>query len=244
MKRVAHIEPRPGGAMPRHIGIIMDGNGRWANSRGLPRAEGHRRGVERAREVIQTARDLGIEALTLYGFSSENWQRPYSEVSFLMKLLDIFLRREMHEFKRQNTVFRTIGDLSRLPDDVREVVREAEKLTAECDGMVLTVALSYGGRDEILRAAKKIAAAGLGPDEINEETFSRLLDTAGLPEPDFIIRTSGEKRISNFLLWQSAYSELYFTETLWPDFGREQLLLALSDYQSRDRRFGAVKTTL
>ncbi len=226
---------------PRHIGIIMDGNGRWAKLRGLPRADGHRRGVERAREIIQAARELGIEALTLYGFSSENWQRPQSEVAFLMKLLDLFLRREMYELKKQNTAFRTIGDLGRLPAGVRGLVREAERITADCNGMVLTVALSYGGRDEILRAVKKILAAGIGPGEINEETFSGLLDTAGLPEPDLIIRTSGEKRISNFLLWQSAYSEFYFTETLWPDFSAEQLLRALSDYQARDRRFGAVK---
>ena len=242
MRGNERMNPVEGGnGAPRHIGIIMDGNGRWAGLRGLPRAEGHRRGVERAREIIQAARESGMEYLTLYGFSSENWQRPYAEVSFLMKLLDFFLRREMHEFKRQNTVFRTIGDLSRLPEGVRGLIKEAEKLTAGCDGMVLTVALSYGGRDEILRAVKKIFASGLGPDEINEDAFSRLLDTAGLPEPDLIIRTSGEKRISNFLLWQSAYSEFYFTETLWPDFGREQLLQALNDYQARDRRFGAVK---
>lgn len=229
------------GNLPRHVGIIMDGNGRWAELRGLPRVEGHRRGAERAKEIIQAARDFGIGALTLYTFSLENWQRPPAEITLLMKLLELYLRREMYEFRKQGIAFRAIGDMDRLPANVRKLVAQTQEITAGCSDMVLTAAISYGGRDEILRAVKKALASGMSPDDMNEAVFSGLLDTAGLPEPDLIIRTSGEKRISNFFLWQSAYSEFYFTDTPWPEFGREQLLLALKDYQARDRRFGAVK---
>ena len=225
--------------MPHHIGIIMDGNGRWAKSRGLPRAEGHRRGVERAKEIIRAARELGIEALTLYVFSSENWQRPPAEVNLLMKLLEFFLRDEMYEFKKLDISFRAIGDFGKLPEIVRRLVAQAEELTAGCKGMVLTTAISYGGKDEILRAVKKAIASGSEPDMINEEAFSGFLDTAGLSEPDLIIRTSGEKRTSNFLVWQSAYSQFYFTDTLWPDFGRRELLQAIENYRARERSFVA-----
>ena len=218
------------GNPPRHIGIIMDGNGRWAKSRGLPRAEGHRCGVACAKEIIRAARELGIEALTLYVFSSENWQRPPAEVNLLMKLLEFFLRDEMYEFKKLDISFRAIGDFSKLPEIVRRLVAQAEELTAGCKGMVLTTAISYGGKDEILRAVKKAIASGSEPDMINEEAFSGFMDTAGLPEPDLIIRTSGEKRTSNFLVWQSAYSQFYFTDTLWPDFGRRELLQAIGAY--------------
>ena len=227
------------GNPPHHIGIIMDGNGRWAKSKGLPRAEGHRRGVERAKEIIRAAREFGIESLTLYVFSSENWQRPPAEVNLLMKLLEFFLRDEMYEFKKLDISFRAIGDFSRLPETVRRLVEQAEELTAGCKGMVLTTAISYGGKDEILRAVKKAIASGSGPEMITEEAFSGFLDTAGLPEPDLIIRTSGEKRTSNFLVWQSAHSQFYFTDTLWPDFGREQLLQALGNYRVRAKSFGA-----
>lgn len=229
------------GKLPSHVGIIMDGNGRWAESRGLPRIEGHRRGAERAREIINAARDTGIKALTLYTFSMENWQRPKAEVAMLMKLLDLYLSREMHEFLRRNIRFRAIGDVSRLPGPVAALVKEAEALTIGCTSMTFFAALSYGGRDEIIRAVKKIAASGTKPEEINEDTFARLLDTAGVTEPDLIIRTSGEQRMSNFLLWQSAYSELYFTDVFWPDFGKAEFEEALREYRFRDRRFGAVR---
>ncbi len=235
------MTPSLPGKLPRHIGIIMDGNGRWAELRGLPRVEGHRRGAERAKEIIQAARDSGIKALTLYTFSLENWQRPPAEIALLMKLLEIYLRKEMYEFKKQDIAFRAIGDLGRLPGNVRRLIAQTEELTAGCGEMVLTAAISYSGRDEIVRAVRKALASGLRPEEMDEGVFSGLLDTSGLPEPDLIIRTSGEKRISNFLLWQSAYSEFYFTDMAWPEFGREQLLQALRDYQARDRRFGAVK---
>ncbi|MDA8088666.1 MAG: polyprenyl diphosphate synthase [Nitrospiraceae bacterium] len=227
--------------MPAHIGIIMDGNGRWAAMKGLPRVEGHRRGVERAKEIIKASKEFGIKALTLYAFSLENWQRPGAEVAMIMKLLEIYLNREMYEFKKEGIRFRAMGDLNRLSGGVRKLVAQAEALTSACQNMVLTAAISYGGRDEIIRAVKKAIQSGAGPEEINENSFSSLLDTKDLPDPDLIIRTSGEKRISNFLLWQSAYSEFYFTDTLWPEFGREELLRALRDYQARDRRFGAVK---
>ena len=227
------------GNPPRHIGIIMDGNGRWAKSRGLPRAEGHRCGVACAKEIIRAARELGIEALTLYVFSSENWQRPPAEVNLLMKLLEFFLRDEMYEFKKLDISFRAIGDFGKLPEIVRRLVAQAEELTAGCKGMVLTTAISYGGKDEILRAVKKAIASGSEPDMINEEAFSGFLDTAGLSEPDLIIRTSGEKRTSNFLVWQSAYSQFYFTDTLWPDFGRRELLQAIENYRARERSFVA-----
>lgn len=229
------------GKLPAHVGIIMDGNGRWAESRGLPRIEGHRRGAERARDIINTARETGIKALTLYTFSLENWQRPKSEVSMLMKLLDLYLSREMHEFLRRGIRFRAIGDVSRLPSQVASLIREAEALTVGCSSMTLFAALSYGGRDEIIRTVKKIMKKGLNPDEVDEAMFTSMLDTSGVPEPDLIIRTSGEQRMSNFLLWQSAYSELYFTDIFWPDFGKAEFEEALREYQFRDRRFGAVR---
>ena len=227
--------------LPRHVGIIMDGNGRWAKLKGLPRVEGHRRGAKRAKEIIQAARDLGIGTLTLYSFSLENWQRPSSEIAFLMKLLELYLLKEMHNFKKQEINFRFIGDLNRLPANLHRLVERTEALTSDCKEMILAAAISYSGRDEILRAVKKAIAYGIDPKDIDEKLFSSLLDTSGLPEPDLIIRTSGEKRISNFLLWQSAYSEFYFTDTTWPDFGKEQFIEALTDYQARNRRFGTIK---
>jgi undecaprenyl diphosphate synthase len=229
-----------GGRVPRHVGIIMDGNGRWAAARGLPRVEGHRRGVERSKEVIEVAAELGIKVLTIYTFSTENWQRPSSEVTTLMRLLELYLKKEIDGLVRNGIVFRTIGDVRRLPGHIQNIIREAEERTSSNKGMILVTALSYSGRSEILRAVKKILHAGVKPEELTEEVFSSYLDTADIPAPDLIIRTSGEMRISNFLLWQAAYSEFYFTETLWPDFTKDELLLAIQDYQRRERRFGAI----
>jgi len=229
-----------GGRVPRHVGIIMDGNGRWAAARGLPRVEGHRRGVERSKEVIEVAAELGIKALTIYTFSTENWQRPSSEVTTLMKLLELYLRKEIDGLIRNGIVFRTIGDIGRLPGHIQDIIREAQERTSSNKGMILVTALSYSGRSEILRAVKRILYAGVKPEELTEEVFNSYLDTAGIPAPDLIIRTSGEMRISNFLLWQAAYSEFYFTETLWPDFTKDEFLLAIQDYQRRERRFGAI----
>lgn len=228
------------GRIPNHVGIIMDGNGRWAELRGLPRIEGHRRGVERSKEVIEISAELGLKALTLYVFSTENWRRPSSEVTTLMRLLELYLKRELDGLIKNNIVFKTIGEVWRLPDYVQGIIRDAEEKTALNTGMTLVTALSYSGRNEILRAVKKLLFSGVKPEELTEDVFSSYLDTAGLPAPDLIIRTSGEMRISNFLLWQAAYSEFYFTDSLWPDFSKEELLLAIQDYQRRDRRFGAV----
>ncbi len=228
------------GRLPRHVGIIMDGNGRWAESRGLSRIEGHKRGVERTREIREAAGELGIKVLTLYAFSIENWQRPASEVMTLMRLLEFHLKKELPELMAKDIVFKTIGDTSMLPEDIQAFIREAEEKTAANKGMTLVAALSYGGRDEILRAVKKVLHTGVRPEDLTEASFSDYLDTAGLPPPDLIIRTSGEMRISNFLLWQGAYSELYFTDTLWPDFTKDEFLLAIREYQQRERRFGAI----
>jgi len=232
------------GRIPNHVGIIMDGNGRWAELRGLPRIEGHRRGVERSKEVIECAAELGLKSLTLYAFSTENWQRPSAEVTTLMKLLELYLKKELSRLMRDGIVFKTIGEIWRLPEDIQNVVRESEEKTSSNKGMVLVTALSYSGRNEIVRAVRKVLRSGTMPDELTEEVFSSYLDTAGLASPDLIIRTSGEKRISNFLLWQAAYAELYFTETLWPDFSKDEFLLAIQDYQRRERRFGAIPARL
>lgn len=226
--------------IPEHVGIIMDGNGRWAELRGLPRWEGHKRGAERAKEIIKAASELKVGVLTLYTFSLENWQRPQDEVSILMKLLELYLGKELRELMKLGIRFRAIGDLLKLPEHIQGIVKEAEERTSGLDGMTVVTALSYGGRDEILRAIKKAIHAGMDPGELTEESFSGLLDTAGLPPPDLIIRTSGERRLSNFLLWQSAYSELYFTETLWPDFTPGDFRMAINDFQMRERRFGSV----
>lgn len=226
--------------IPRHVGIIMDGNGRWAELRGLPRIEGHRRGAERSREVVEVAMEIGIKNLTLYAFSIENWQRPPSEVTTLMRLLELYLKKELREFMKRGIVFKTIGETYMLPENIQLLIKEAEEKTALNKGMTLTAALSYGGRNEILRAVKKVLHSGIRPEELTEDLFNSFLDTANLPGPDLIIRTSGEMRISNFLLWQSAYSELYFTDTLWPDFTRDEFLFAIQDYQQRERRFGNI----
>jgi len=228
--------------LPRHVAIIMDGNGRWAKQRGYPRVRGHAAGAEAARAIIRQARRLGIPYLTLYAFSEENWQRPPMEVRTLMALLRRYLRQELREMQENGIVFNAIGNLARLPQEVQRELARTMAATRGGTGMVLTLALSYGGRSEIVAAVRALAAevqAGrLTPEEIDASRLAGALFTADLPDPDLLIRTSGEYRLSNFLLWQSAYAELYFTDTLWPDFREEEFLLALWDYQRRDRRFG------
>ncbi len=228
------------GNVPTHVGVIMDGNGRWAQLRGLPRVEGHRAGAERAKEIIEFSAEVGIKCLTLYTFSTENWQRPPSEVSVLMRLLEIYLRKELSVLVDRDIVFKVIGETWRLPENIQALVRETEEKTASNKGMTLVTALSYSGRSEILRALKRAVDSGSDLEGLTEDAFSLYLDTADLPSPDLIIRTSGERRLSNFLLWQSAYAELYFTDTLWPDFDRSEMLLAIQDFQGRERRFGAI----
>jgi undecaprenyl diphosphate synthase len=230
--------------LPRHIAIIMDGNGRWAMRRGLPRVAGHKRGAETVRRITEVCRGLGVPVLTLYAFSDENWGRPKQEIGFLMDMLGSFLKAEIATMKANGIKFRTIGRVERLPRAVQSWVARAVSETSANNGLVLNLALSYGGRGEILEAIKRMGAAGGAAGALTEEVFSSYLDTAGLPEPDLIIRTSGEKRISNFLLWQAAYAELYFTDTLWPDFEERNLLEALVDYQGRQRRFGLTQEQL
>jgi undecaprenyl diphosphate synthase len=225
-------------SLPKHIAVIMDGNGRWAQRNGLPRVAGHKRGVDTVRRVTEQCRQRGIEVLTLYAFSDENWGRPKEEVGFLMDLLGTFLKAEIATMKANGIRFRTIGRTERLPASIQAWIQRALSETERNSGMVLNVALSYGGRGEILEAIKRMHSADIAAADATEEVFSSFLDTAGLPDPDLIIRTSGEKRISNFLLWQAAYAELYFTDTLWPDFEEPDLLAALLDYQGRQRRFG------
>ena len=222
--------------LPRHVGIIMDGNGRWAEQRGLPRLEGHRRGSDSVREVTRAARRLGLPALTLYAFSSQNWQRPPDEVSGLMDLLRDYLNRERPEIMDNAIRLHAIGQLDRLPDRVRRPLDELRRDSAKNDKMVLTLALSYGGREEIVAMAQKLVADA--PHEIDTKAIEDRLWTAGLPPLELVVRTSGEFRVSNFLLWQLAYAEIHFTEALWPDFGELDLLLALDDFQRRERRFG------
>ncbi len=237
------ISPAPR-ALPRHIAIIMDGNGRWAEARGLPRTAGHRHGVEAVRRTVKAAIANGIGYLTLYGFSSENWRRPPSEVGELMALLRHYLASEIAELDEQGVRLRFIGDRPRLPADIVARIDNAERRTAGNTVFTLVIALSYGGRDEILGAARRMAARAargdLDPEAIGQEEFSRHLLTGDIPDPDLVIRTSGEQRLSNFLLWQSAYAELVFTDCLWPDFDAETLRAAVSEYCRRERRYGAV----
>lgn len=230
--------------LPRHVAIIMDGNGRWARARNLRRTKGHRQGVEAVKRTIEAARDMGIEYVTLFGFSTENWNRPESEVNDLMGLLRFYLRSETADLKKKNGRLRVIGDISRLPKDIADMIDQAVTLTADNTGINVTIALSYGGRQDITQAAARLARQAkdgqIDIDAITPEMFEANLLTAELPDPDLLIRTSGEHRISNFLLWQFAYSELIFVDTLWPDFGRADLEYAVSAYQSRERRFGLV----
>ena len=234
--------------LPKHIAIIMDGNGRWAKKKLLNRISGHMKGVDAVREVVTACRELGIKILTLYAFSIENWRRPKEEVKALMGLLNDYLLKERGEMIKNNIRLSAIGRLEDLPPAVQETLQETMKLTKHCDGMTLNLALSYGGRSEILHAVQRVLSdfekKAIKPEEIDQERFSQYLWTWGLPDPDLLIRTSGEFRISNFLLWQIAYTELYVTETLWPDFNRDELLKAIADYQSRERRFGLTSEQL
>lgn len=227
---------------PRHIAIIMDGNGRWAKARGLPRNLGHRQGIDTVRDVVRACRNLRIEYLTLYAFSSENWKRPETEVAGLMDLLRLFIRRELDDLARNGVCIRMIGDRSKLAPDIVQLIADAEAKTRDNRTLTLTIALSYGGQDEIVSAARRIAeqvAAGkLQPSEITAQVLENNLETAGIPDPDLVIRTSGEQRLSNFLLWQTAYSELIFIDKLWPDFSAQDLAEAVTEFQRRERRYG------
>jgi undecaprenyl diphosphate synthase len=232
------------GALPRHVAIIMDGNGRWAKARGLPRVAGHRRGAEAVRNAVEAAGALGVRYLTLFGFSSENWRRPESEIADLMGLLRHYLRSEIAELHAKGVRVRVIGDRARLPADVRALVDSAEETTRANTSLDLVIALSYGARDEIVHAARALAAeaarGALDPAAIDEAAFARRLFTADIPDPDLLVRTSGEKRISNFLLWQCAYAEFVFLDVLWPDFGRREFEAAIAEFGTRERRYGAV----
>lgn len=230
--------------LPQHLAIIMDGNGRWAARRGLPRTAGHQEGVRRAKEVVRACGEKGIRVLTLFAFSTENWRRPKEEVGFLMDLFQESLCREIDSLTENNVVFRVIGRVRDLPAGIQREIERGERKTAGNTGLVLNLALNYGGRAELVDAARGLArrvqAGELRPEEIDEQSFGAELYTAGLPDPDLVIRPSGEQRLSNFLLWQSAYAELYLTPALWPDFTVEELDRALAAYAARERRFGAV----
>ncbi len=245
MRQAPLPETPTGGDGPRHVAIIMDGNGRWAQARGRPRLFGHHAGARRVREIVESCPGLGVEYLTIFAFSTENWKRTQTEVAGLMNLFRRYIMKEMQEFVRYDVRVRFIGDRLRLEDKLRALMDEAEAMTSHCSGLNLTVAINYGGRDEVARATKRLAvdvAEGrLRPEDVDLETLPRYLDTCVLPDPDLVIRTSGEARISNFLLWQSAYAEYEFIDTLWPDFSAEIFAEVLSQYGARERRFGAVR---
>lgn len=239
----APAQDAPAAPRPDHVAIIMDGNGRWAARRHLPRKLGHREGVETVRRIVRAAGDLRIPYLTLYGFSTENWRRPAEEVNDLMGLLRLYIRRDLAELHRNNVRIRIIGSREGLAGDIVQLIAEAEQLTAANTGLNLTIAFNYGGQAEIVCAARRLARAAaegrLDPDDITPERFAAELETGGLPDPDLVIRTSGDQRLSNFLIWQSAYAELVFVDELWPDFTAEHLAGALAEYGRRERRFGA-----
>jgi len=245
------MQPQPAGnggfEMPRHVAIIMDGNGRWAAARGLPRVEGHRRGVEALRRTVRAAGDLGISVLTIFSFSSENWTRPPSEIRDLMALLRRFIRNDLAELHKSNVRVRVIGEREELDRDIRLLLQEAEDLTRDNDGLTLVVAFNYGSRQEIAQAARRLAievAQGrLSAEDISPERLAQYLHAPDIPDPDVIIRTSGEQRLSNFLLWQAAYSELVFVPLNWPDFDRAALEAAIAEYRRRERRFGGLAAT-
>jgi len=230
--------------LPAHVAIIMDGNGRWAKKRLANRVKGHEQGMEVVREIVRACREIGISVLTLYAFSTENWQRPKMEITALMTLLKRFLRSELLEMQENNIRLSTIGQTERLPEDVRRLLSETMALTHQNDGMLLNLALSYGGRAELVKMVREIAvkvkAGDIEPDAVSDELVTRHLYTKDIPDPDLMIRTSGEMRISNFLLWQLAYSELFITDTMWPDFSRAEFVEILKAYQRRERRFGKV----
>lgn len=230
--------------IPRHIAIIMDGNGRWAKKRFLPRTAGHREGVERVSEIVEAASDLNVQCLSLYAFSTENWKRPKEEIDALMNLLILYINRELDRIHKNNIKMRVMGDISKLPKNVAEKVQMAIEKTKDNTGMVLNIGLNYGGRDEIVRAVKNILAdvkrGKLKEEDINSDMFSKYLYTSELPDPDLLIRPSGELRLSNFMLYQVAYTEFWFSEIYWPDFKPKNLYEAIIDYQKRDRRFGGI----
>ncbi len=228
--------------LPKHIAFIMDGNGRWAKSRNLPRIYGHKEGVNSVREMVEAGVELGVEVMTFYTFSKENWKRPITEVSALMKLLVSTIRKEVNELNENNVRLQTIGSMEDLPEAPRKELRHAEDTLSSNTGLILNLALSYSGREEIIRAVKRMVSTDL--DEINEQNFSNALDTAGLPDPDLLIRTSGESRLSNFLLWQCAYTEIFITKTFWPDFRKNDLFKAIHEYVHRERRFGCTSEQL
>lgn len=231
--------------MPRHVAIILDGNGRWAKAKGMPRNYGHVQGAKTVETICEEAYKMGIQYLTVYAFSTENWNRPQDEVDALMKLLRNYMKTCLQTAKKNRMCVGVLGEKSRLDEDIRTRIRELEEATKDNDGLHFQIAINYGGRDEILRAVKKLteAAAGgtLSPAELTEEVFDGFLDTAGIPDPDLLIRTCNEQRISNFLLWQLAYTEFYFTPVPWPDFSKEELIKAVEAYNHRDRRYGGVK---
>jgi undecaprenyl diphosphate synthase len=230
--------------LPRHVAVIMDGNGRWAKKRLLNRIRGHEKGADAVREIVRACRGIGIPVLTLYAFSTENWQRPKTEVMALMSLLKNFLGSEAPEMLANNIRLNAIGQIERLPEEIQTVLRDVANATGHCTGMLLNLALSYGGRSEIVKAVREIAhevqSGKLLPEDVTSEIFQDHLYTRGIPDPDLMIRTSGEMRISNFLLWQMAYSEIVVTDTLWPDFGEAEFVSILKDFQRRERRFGKV----
>jgi undecaprenyl diphosphate synthase len=228
--------------LPVHVAIIMDGNGRWAAQRHLPRVEGHRAGIDSVRDSVETAARLGIQVLTLYAFSMENWKRPRSEISTLMMLLKRYLRLELNTLLSNNIRFRVIGRMEDLAADVQEALQDAIERSAGNSGMLFNIALNYGGRAEIVDAARRAIASGIRPEDLDEQRFASFLYTAGQPDPDLMIRTSGEMRVSNYLLWQIAYSEIYVTDTLWPDFRRRHLIEAVLAYQKRERRYGGISS--
>ncbi|MCU0474913.1 MAG: isoprenyl transferase [Anaerolineae bacterium] len=230
----AHLPER----IPRHVAIIMDGNGRWAASRGLPRSEGHRRGTENLRTTIRAAVEFGVQILTVYAFSTENWGRPRREVKLLLRILEMVIDRELRELHENGVQIRHIGELNGIPENLQRKVVQACDYTKRNTRLILNVAFNYGGRDEIVHAVRRIVESGIPADQINEDTIAANLYTAGLPDPDLIIRTSGELRVSNFLIWQGSYSEYYATDVFWPDFNRAEFLKALHDYNGRRRRFG------
>ena len=234
--------------MPTHVAIIMDGNGRWASERGLPRFEGHRRGVDALRRTITAADELGIRYLTVYSFSSENWRRPMAEIAELMGLLRRFIRNDLADLHARNVRIRVIGVNDGLSADIVSLLEEAERLTANNTGLTFVVAFNYGSRREMTDAvrslAEEVVSGRLKPSDITEEMFASKLDTAGIPDPDVVVRTSGEQRLSNFLLWQASYSELVFSPVLWPDFGHEALVAAIDEFRQRDRRFGGLSAAM
>jgi len=226
--------------LPQHVGLIMDGNGRWAKQRGLPRLAGHRAGVQRLHEVLRSAVEFGVPILTLYAFSTENWKRPESEVRGLLKILGETLEKEVDNLHENGVQLRHLGDLSPLPDDLKRPIHSAIELTQHNERLIVNVAFNYGGRSEIVQAVRDIVRDGLSPDAINTSTIGAYLDTAGQPDPDLIVRTSGEMRLSNFLIWQAAYAEYYVTPAYWPDFDKDEFYKALKAFARRDRRFGGL----